>query len=127
MDGTVFDLRIPTLLGPAMAAVPGGFDQCFAVRGTAGELRPAALLEAPGAGRWMSVVTDQPGVQLYTGNNLTAPFEVHGSVSLETQAFPDTPNRAELGSIRLDPGATYHNVTEYRFGTGSAPELGQNT
>lgn len=126
VEATPFDLREATLLGPAMAAVPGGFDHCFAVRGAPGELRPAALLESPGTGRWMAVVTDQPGVQLYTGNNLAAPFEVHGAVSLETQAFPDTPNRAELGSIRLDPGETYHNVTEYRFGTGSAPQLGQN-
>jgi aldose 1-epimerase len=127
VDATAFDLRDPTVLGPAMTRVPGGFDHCFAIRGTPGELRPTALLEAPETGRWMAVATDQPGVQLYTGNNLTAPFEVHGSVSLETQAFPDTPNRAELGSIRLDPGATYHNITEYRFGAGSARQLGQIT
>lgn len=125
--GTAFDLRDPTLLGPAMAAVPGGFDHCFAVRGTPGELRPAALLEAPGTGRWMAVATDQLGVQLYTGNNLAAPFEVHGSVSLETQAFPDTPNRPDLGSVRLDPGVAYHNVTELRFGTGSPPPVDQHT
>jgi aldose 1-epimerase len=126
VDATAFDLRDATVLGPAMTRVPGGFDHCFAVRGTPGELRPTALLETPGTGRWLAVSTDQPGVQLYTGNNLTAPFEVHGAVSLETQAFPDTPNRAELGSIRLDPGATYHNVTEYRFGTGLPPKLIQN-
>lgn len=125
VGGTGFDLRAPTFLGPAMASVPGGFDHCFAVRGNAGELRPAALLEAPGTGRWMIVATDQRGVQLYTGNNLAAPFEVHGSVSLETQAFPDTPNRPWLGSVRLDPGVTYHNVTELRFGTGSPPQLDQ--
>jgi aldose 1-epimerase len=69
----------------------------------------------------MAVRTDQPGVQLYTGNNLRDPFVTHGSVSLETQCFPDTPNRPELGSARLGPGERYANVTELRFGTGRPP------
>ena len=46
----------------------------------------------------MEVHTTQPGVQLYTGNNLADPFPVHGSVSLETQAFPDSPKGQEAAS-----------------------------
>ncbi len=127
VEGTPFDLRRPTLLGPAMEQVSGGFDHCFAVRGAPGELRPAAVLEAGESGRWLMVSTDQRGVQLYTGNNLASPFEVHGSVSLETQAFPDSPNRPELGSVRVNPGSTYRNITEIRFGTGSPPMLDDPT
>jgi len=123
--GTPFDLRARTALGPALAAHPPGFDHCFAVDGPPGSLRPAAVLDAPASGRWMTVRTDQPGVQLYTGNGLHPPFRVHGSVSLETQRFPDTPNRADLGSAVLRPGERYRAVTELRFGTGTAPSAAQ--
>ncbi len=124
VESTPFDLRRRTRLGTAMAlAAPAGFDHCFAVRGEAGRLRPAAVLDVPASGRWMTVRTDQPGLQLYTGNHLGAPFTRHGSVSLETQRFPDTPNRPELGSALLDPGQRYRNVTELRFGTGTPPRL----
>jgi aldose 1-epimerase len=71
----------------------------------------------------MSVATDQPGVQLYTGNGLKPPFRVHGSVSLETQLFPDTPNRPDLGTAVLRPGEEYASVTELRFGTGTPPPV----
>ncbi len=125
---TPFDLRARTELGPAMDGAGGGFDHCFAVRGApatqapaAATLRPAAVVDAPATGRWMSVATDQPGVQLYTGNGLGEPFHRHGSVSLETQLFPDTPNRPELGSALLEPGQDYRSVTQLRFGTGELP------
>lgn len=121
VDGTPFDLRRRVELGAAMDAAGGGFDHCFAVRGDAAELRPAAVLDAPASGRWMSVATDQPGVQLYTGDGLGEPFWPHASMSLETQLFPDTPNRPELGSALLEPGGEYRSVTELRFGTGDVP------
>jgi aldose 1-epimerase len=120
--GTPYDLRAPIELGPAMASSPsGGFDHCFAIDGPPGTLRPAAVLASPASGRWMSVRTDQPGVQLYTGNKLGPPFPVHGSVSLEAQRFPDTPNRPELGSALLRPGDVDEAVTELRFGVGAPP------
>ena len=126
VDGTPCDLRGGVELGPAMVAVGGGFDHCFEIdgpdlRSPVGTLRRAAVLSSPDSGRWMTVHTDQIGVQCYTGNGLHDPFPVHGSVSLETQQFPDTPNRPELGSARLDPGQGYASVTALRFGTGDAP------
>lgn len=123
VDGTPFDLRARTALGPVIEAVPPGLDHCFAIDGAPGTLRPAAVLDAPATGRWMTVRTDQPGVQVYTGNGLGPPFARHGSVSLETQRFPDAPNRPELGPCRLDPGADYVGVTELRFGTGEPPAV----
>ena len=126
VDDTVFDLRTPTRLGPAMTASPtGGFDHCFAIDGQVGELRPAAVLEAPTSGRWMTVATDQPGVQLYTGDHLRNPFRPHASVSLEAQRFPDAPNRPQLGSAVLRPGEVDESITALRFGTGSAPPNGR--
>ncbi len=123
VDGTPFDLRSWTELGPAIAAHPPGYDHCFEVRGVAGTMRDAALLHAPASGRWMAVRTDQPGVQLYTGNGLGPPFRPHGSVSLETQRYPDTPNRPALGSAVLRPGEEYAAVTELRFGVGDPPAI----
>lgn len=123
VEGTPFDLRSRTALGPVIEAVPGGLDHCFAVRGRPGSVRPAAVLDAPRSGRWMRVATDQRGVQVYTGNHLGLPFAAHGSVSLETQAFPDSPNRPGLGSVRLDPGERYLNVTELLFGVGDPPAV----
>ena len=127
VDGTAFDLRSRTELGDALARLGSGFDHCFAVRGASGgahgALRVAAVLDAPASGRWMSVHTDQVGVQLYTGNGLGEPFRPHGSVSLETQLFPDTPNRPDLGTAELRPGQRYASVTELRFGVGAPPSL----
>jgi len=126
VDGTIYDLRRPTRLGAAMGQSPsGGFDHCFAVDGPDGVLRPAAVLHAPRSGRWMSVRTDRPGVQLYTGNGLAAPFRRHGAISLETQRFPDSPNRTELGSAVLRPAEVDESVTELVFGTGPPPDLDQ--
>ncbi len=123
VEGSPFDLRTRNRLGPAMVAHPPGFDHCFAVKGQMGVLRSAAVLDAPASGRWMSVRTDQPGIQLYTGNHLGNPFRVHGSVSLETQRFPDTPNRPHLGSALLVPGERYASLTELRFGVGEPPPV----
>ncbi len=124
VEGTCFDLRRPTELGPAMQRCPsGGLDHCFAVDGPESVLRPAAVLAAGAAGRWMSVRTNRPGVQIYTGNGLGPPFQAHGSVSLETQRFPDTPNRPELGSAVLRPGEVDESVTELRFGVGTSPTI----
>jgi aldose 1-epimerase len=121
--GTPFDLRELTRLGPVIEALEPGLDHCFEVDGPPGTLREAAVLVAPASGRWMQVRTDQPGVQVYTGNGLGAPFHRHGSVSLETQLFPDTPNRPELGSAQLEPGEEYRSVTELRFGIGDPPAV----
>ena len=121
VDGTPFDLRRSKRLDAAMAAAGGGFDHCLELDGPAGSIRPVAVLHAPATGRWMLVRTDQPGLQLYTGNGLGPPFRPHAGVCLETQRFPDAPNRPELGDAVLRPGERYVSVTELTFGTGPAP------
>ena len=109
VDDTRFDLRA----GERLAGVE--LDHCFAVDGP-------CRLEHPASGRSLEVATDQPGMQVDTGNHLHPPFEVHGSVSFEAQRFPDTPNRPALGSARLDPGQTYRSQTTYRFGLAQPHE-----
>jgi aldose 1-epimerase len=113
---TAFDFRERTTLGDAIMGRPAGFDHCYKLNGVSGKLRFAAQVDSPSSGRWMRIRTDQPAIQLYTGNGLGAPFIKHGALCLETQMFPDTPNHPELGSAVLRPGQEYRSVTELQFG-----------
>lgn len=128
--GTPLDLQSPTRLGTVIENTPNGLDHCFIVDGAdlesqTGEgdgLNPVAVLT--GGNRWMSVASDCPAVQIYTGNSLKPPFHPHQSVSIETQRLPDAPNHAGFGPFLLRAGHTYRSTTALTFGTGQAPELG---
>ena len=83
----------------------------------------AAEVYEPSSGRVLQVLTDQPGVQFYTGNFLDGTItgkdgKVYGHRSglcLETQHFPDSPNHPKFPSTELKPGQKYHTVTIFRF------------
>ena len=132
---TPFDLRRRTSVRAALAALPTGFDHAYEIRGASdlgrasglpGEsvaLSDAAVLDSEASGRWICFRTNQPAVQVYTGNGLGPPFQQHGAICLETQRFPDTPNHPELGSAALLPNEQYCSVTELQFGVGEPPEL----
>jgi aldose 1-epimerase len=64
------------------------------------------------SGRAVELRTDQPGVQVYTGNRLDVP---HTGIALETQHFPDSPNHPHFPSTVLRPGETFESTTELRF------------
>jgi aldose 1-epimerase len=110
-----FDLRRARRIGDVLESLPDGLDHCYAL-GTEGVLRPVATLTAPATGLTMSVTSDAPGLQVYTGNSLRSPFRARGSVSLETQRMPDAPNQPALGPCILRPGETYRSQTVLRFG-----------
>jgi aldose 1-epimerase len=70
------------------------------------------------------VLTTQPGIQFYTGNNLNGAVAGHGGayrqsagLALEPQGFPDAPNRPEFPSTILRPGVVYRQIIAYRFTT----------
>ncbi len=124
--GTPFDLREPVVLGDAMTLddpqirlAGGGFDHTFVVAGTG--LRSAAHVRHPPSGRALRVETDQPGVQLYTGNTLSAigkhgeRYPLHGGLCLETQQFPDAPNHPNYPNAVLRPGRTFRARTVFTF------------
>jgi aldose 1-epimerase len=101
-----------------------GYDHSWAVRGDAGTLRPAAELYDPASGRVMTIETDQPAIQFYSGNYLDGvpgkggrPMPYRSGLCLETQCFPDTPNQPALGDATLRPGETYRHTMVHRFGT----------
>lgn len=124
--GTPFDFTQPTAIGARSAEAEqselrGGYDHCFVSRGRG--LRRIARLFEPMTGRALEVETTQPGVQLYDGNLLDGSLVGHGGATyrrchglcLETQGFPDAPNRPEFPSTRLEAGAEYAHTTIYRI------------
>lgn len=112
VEGTAYDLRTARELGPVIAAT-GGLDDCYLPDGDG--MRVMARLAAAESGRMMTVSSDAPGLQVYTGNSLRPPFAVHQSVSLEAQRLPDAPNQPGLGPCVLRPGDTYATATVLDF------------
>lgn len=100
-----------------------GFDHCWVLNeGVSG---PVSTLYHPNSGRLMEVFTDEPAVQFYSGNFLDGTLPVPGGgtyalrsgLCLETQHYPDSPNKPEFPSVALRPGETYATTTSYRFST----------
>ena len=101
-----------------------GVDQNFVLdAGKTTEPKLAARLEDPRSGRVLEVLTDQPGIQVYTGNFLDGTligknrhvYRMGDGIALEPQLFPDTPNHPAFGSARIDPSHPYHHRMIYRL------------
>jgi aldose 1-epimerase len=130
IDGTPFDFRKATRIGERIEANDeqlkrgGGYDHNWVVDGKAGEMRQAAELYDPTSGRVMTVSTDEPGIQFYSGNFLNGakgkggvPYPQRSALCLETQHFPDSPNHPDFPSTILRPGQIYDTVTVFKFST----------
>jgi aldose 1-epimerase len=130
VEATPFDFRdahrIGARLGEAneQVRIRHGYDHNFCLRGgVTAEPRLAARLEDPRSGRVLELLTNQPGVQFYSGNfldgSVTGKYgRVHrryDALCLEPQVYPDTPNHPDFPSARLDPGQTYRHTSRYRF------------
>lgn len=115
--GTAFDFTSPHAVGDRIGEVGLGYDHCYVVEGGGGaDLVRVAELHDAASGRHMAVSTTQPGVQLYTGNFLErAGFRKHQALCLETQNYPDSPNRPMFPSPVLRPGQVYRQRTVHRF------------
>ena len=126
--GTAFDFREPAPIGarlhwpdPQLRLV-GGFDHCYVPRATTdGSPRVVAVVTEPSSGRRLTVETDRPGLQFYSGQKLTGQPGRHGEsygpfagFALETQAFPDQVNGPDAEAVILRPGAVWRQHTRYR-------------
>jgi aldose 1-epimerase len=124
VEGTVMDFRTPQTIGSRIERVEGeNYDHCYVLNKEPGkELSLAARVVDPSSGRVMEVHTTQPGVQLYTAKGLNSRFQGGGKpygpyhgFCLETQHFPDAPNKPGFPSTVLRPGQTYRQLTVHKF------------
>lgn len=123
VEGTPFDFTEPETVGARIDSIPPGYDHNYVLNNPDTGLRKIATVEHEESGRIMEVYTDQPGVQLYTGNFLDGsltdrqgnPIEQYAALCLETQTFPDSPNKPDFPSPVLNPGETYETTTIYQF------------
>ncbi len=116
--GTDLCFSKPRVIGTRMDKFPmtSGYDHCYVVNGAAGEQpRLAGVAVDPESGRKMEVFTTQPGMQLYTGNHLGGDHPAYSGLCMETQHYPDAPNKPEFPSTRLNPGETFREVTLHKF------------
>jgi len=126
VEGTPFDFRSPHLIGERIGEeydqliLGGGYDHNFVLD----NIEPVdAEVYDPSTGRVLQVITDQPGVQLYTGNFLDGTqtgrggkvYQYRSGFCLETQHYPDSPNQASFPSVILTPEEPFLSSTTYKF------------
>ncbi|MFE2376867.1 aldose epimerase family protein [Streptomyces sp. NPDC059398] len=111
--GTRFDFREARKSGP-------GYDHNYVLDNEVpgGGSTEAAELFDPASGRVLTITTSEPGLQLYTGDHIDdGPYGACAGIALETQRFPDAPNRPEFPSAVLRPDGAYVSETVYGFST----------
>lgn len=131
VENTPFDFRKPTRIGARIDADHEqiryglGYDHNFVLNRKDSRLFHAAHLVEPSTGRTLDVLTTQPGMQFFTGNKLDGSitgksghvYQKRYGLCLETQHFPDSPNKRDFPSTILRPGEEYRSRTVFTFGT----------
>jgi len=123
IEGSAFDFTKYKRIGADLEKVGIGYDHNYVLDHPPAELGLAARVREAKSGRVLEVFTTEPGMQFYTGNFLDGTltgksgrkYEKHSGFCLETQHFPDSPNRPEFPSTTLNPGEVYRQTTIYKF------------
>jgi aldose 1-epimerase len=123
VKGTAFDFTKPMTIGSRIKEAGGLYDMNYCINQAQRDaLTLAARVVEPRSGRVMEVYTTQPGVQLFTPNFTTAlkgkggtAYKGYGAFCLETQHYPDSPNKPNFPSTVLRPGEKYSQVTIHKF------------
>ena len=131
VKGTPFDFNTPRPIAPSVTdfineqvKFGDGFDHNWVLKTKGDITQTAAKLISPTTGISLTVYTDEPGIQVYTGNFLDGTvrgkrgiaYPKHASVCLETQHYPDSPNKPYWPSVILKPGETYESHCIFKFG-----------
>jgi aldose 1-epimerase len=130
VEGTPFDFRKPTAIGARINAdhpqikAGKGYDHNWVLNRSGDGLQLAARVVEPKTGRTLDVTTEEPGVQFYTGNFLDGSLTGKGGhvyahrtgLCLETQHYPDSPNKPGFPSTILQPGQEHKTRTVFTFG-----------
>ena len=126
VEGTPFDFTSPTSIGVRIGQVGNGYDQNYVLSKDGvreGSLSLCARVLEPTTGRIMEIHTTEPGVQFYTGNFLDGTltgkdgkvYKKHFGFCLETQHYPDSPNKPDFPSVVLKPGQKFASTTVFKF------------
>lgn len=130
--GTQFNFKTPQLIGENIKNFENeqikngnGFDHNFVLDTNGSIAVPAAEVYSPSTGIVMTMYTTEPGVQIYTGNFLDGTvtgknntvYNQHAAICLESQHYPDSPNKPQWPTTRLNPGEKYESHTIYKFST----------
>ena len=127
VEATPFDFRTSKHIGRDISVendqleFGGGFDHCWVLNNGKAKLKHAASVLEPNSGRKMEVYTEEPGIQFYTGNFLddvgkgSKVYKPRSGFCLETQHYPDSPNRPDFPTTELNPGEVYSTKTIYKF------------
>jgi aldose 1-epimerase len=130
VENTPFDFRAPNTVGARIndgheqMVIGKGYDHCWVFEpGSDATMRSVATLGLHTTGIQMEVLTTEPAIQFYSGNFLDGKnigkgghaYQHRYGLCLETQHFPDSPNKPEFPSVVLNPDSVYHSVTAYRF------------
>jgi aldose 1-epimerase len=127
--GTPFDFSKPTAIGARIQTpneqlkLAGGYDHNWILNAPHTLTKAAAVVMDPASGRTLKVFTVEPGVQFYSGNFLDgkykgrdgSPYNKYAGLCLETQHYPDSPNRPDFPSTTLLPGKQYRTSTIFEF------------
>jgi aldose 1-epimerase len=127
LDNSPLDFRKATRIGERIESLTDtpalGYDHNYVLKETNGDVREVAVLKDPASGRTLTVKTDQPGLQFYSGNFLKGQngkggktYVHRGAVCLEAQHFPDSVNHENFPSTLINPGDEYGHTTIYQFG-----------
>lgn len=132
--GTVFDFRKPTAIGDRVRDASDeqivfgrGYDHNWVIgRKVTADQHLMARVEDPASGRGFELWSNQPGLQMYSGNFFDATshgkdkkiYRMGDALVMEPQIFPDAPNQKNFPDARLAPGETYRNVMTYRLMAG---------
>jgi aldose 1-epimerase len=109
VTGTRFDFRTARKVG-------SGYDHNFVLdKGVTPAAEEVAELHDPASGRTLTVATTEPGLQLYSADHISEPFAPGDGIALETQHFPDSPNRPDFPATVLRPGEVFRSETVYGF------------
>lgn len=121
VEGTPFDFRTTKKIGRDIEVendqlkLGSGYDHCWVLNDQNQGLRRIASAYHADSGRLLEVYSDEPGVQLYTGNFLEGTHQRRTGFCLETQHYPDSPNQNSFPSVVLNPGDLYSSRTSYKF------------
>jgi len=122
---TPLDFLSPRKIGAKIRQLSNGYDHNYVLNRAAGAMKLCGIAYEPTSGRVMEISTTEPGVQLYTANHMNGSligkggkaYVKYAAFCLETQHYPDSPNKPQFPTTVLEPGRKFVSQTVHKFST----------